>query len=79
LDFLTQNQVALQLCCCLIISSFRANQTFKNRSITLKASGIYIFSLLVSHIKTAQYFQGFKILKLSFATFSISSQNLSIL
>jgi hypothetical protein len=38
-DFLTQNQVALQLCCTFIISSFSKNHTFKNRSITLKESG----------------------------------------
>jgi len=61
------------------MSSLRVNPTFKNLSITLNASGIYIFSLLVSHIKTAQNFPGLRTLKLSIATFSISSQNLSIL
>ncbi len=48
-DFFTKNQVALQLCCTFIISSFKVKPTFKNLSITLNKWLIKFISSCISH------------------------------
>lgn len=67
--------VVAQLYYTLIISSFNTKPTFRNRCITLKASGTKCFPLRVSPIKMAQNLSGFRTRSSSLAIFSISSQN----